>query len=184
MNIKLKRIALGQLIASAYGVLSVETRGILVGEIANKKSSLDYVIEAAHPVQSAWRTPSRVVSNAEEECRVKEILNGVGHYHSHLRVREKRNGSSIYSAGRVYLSITDKESIINNYVNAIELVIAMNSTERVSSIRVTPHTIRGCFLDDKKIYRVEIGGYYLDESLRKRRARVSARRKDLNYYFE
>jgi proteasome lid subunit RPN8/RPN11 len=164
------------LFASAYGTLKVESSGFLAGERREKKTRREFVVELAQAAQKVKRTYQSVLMNLEEDKRLKYALRGIiGGFHSHS------NGDTI-------LSESDMDIIREFYPKGIEIIVSLDTAERLTRLVTTPFSVTGCFSDRGKKYRMGFCVHYVDfgesgERGHKRKSEIIIPKRVLKQYF-
>ena len=140
------------IVSSSVEVFRKETIGYLVGFKGERK----YMVEYAIPFQTAESSATHATINEDRVARVNEILSllsegleYIGDFHSH----------TVYgnSPGTVIPSDADLLSTVPGELN---LICAVNFKKRAVDWH---ETRRGILAGTVGKYRIEIGGYYIDE---------------------
>ncbi|MCU0642163.1 MAG: hypothetical protein MUF61_01105 [archaeon] len=182
--VEIKKPALVQMIAAVYEPIKpLECTGLLGGEMNGDRIK----VRLAQPAQIVDRRPASV-DYANEWKRIRDLISRsydfLGGFHSHLRTIVQEDSEKRIDLGTVGLSETDTETMKDEYPRGIEIVIAMNPSRRKIPARVSDYRIIGYLAGrGKRNYRLEIGAYYLDGSLRKRRAELHVQKRVMNSFF-
>jgi len=185
-TVEIRKQALVQMIASAYEALRVETCGFLAGEIA--KTGKRYYVELAQPLQIADRKPGAIEYETRYGERLKKTIERsydfLGGFHTHLRTRVQKKGEIKMDRGRVKLGKFDYRLMRDDYPKGIEIVLAVNPDKEVHPPSQSEYRIIGYLPDCRRNWRFEIGAYYLNSHIRKRKARIEVSRKTLKDVFD
>jgi proteasome lid subunit RPN8/RPN11 len=140
------------IVSSSVEVFRKETIGYLIGFKGERK----YMVQYAIPFQTADSSATHATINEDRVARVNEILNilsegleYIGDFHSHTVFGD--------SPGTVIPSSDDLLSTIPGELN---LICAVNFKKR--SVDWYENK-RGVLAGTVGKYRIEIGGYYIDE---------------------
>jgi hypothetical protein len=107
VKVRIEKVALGQLIASAYAVYRRETEGNLFGRVHRNDGQTRLVIEGALPSRLTKRRRRAAKPDKREYPRILAVCEPIGWFHSHVPTWEKNGNSRYLDAGRVALSETD-----------------------------------------------------------------------------
>lgn len=167
-KIHIQEVPFEEIIRSIYETLKLESQGILFGEIYEKRDSLLWVVESAHPIQLTQRFPTRTIPEEGASRGNWSVLNPkLGEYHLHT-FRKNYVPS-------LTLSDIDKEGIREHYPNGIEVVILLKEVKRAVKLRQNPDLISGYIEDKQKKYRVDLAGYYYNGGIRRAEITVPRR---------
>ena len=141
------------IVTASVEVFRKETIGYLIGLKGENKFMVQYAI----PYQTAEATATHASIDEDRVSRINEILNRlsegleyIGDFHSHTEYGG--------SPGKVIPSPTD---LISTVPGEINLICAVNLKKK----SVDWHdTKRGILAGTVGQYRIEIGGYYVDEA--------------------
>jgi hypothetical protein len=181
--VEIRKPALVQMVAAAYESFRVECTGFLGGS----RRGDNFEILVAQPAQIVERKPSSSDYGGEWK-RIKYVVGRgydfLGGFHSHLSTYIRRKKKRFVDEGTVTLSPNDRDTIEEQYPTGIEIVIALNPSQRMGASALGMHKLRGYLSNGNgQKYRIEMGAYYLDESARKRKAELHVSRRVLNAVF-
>ena len=165
-KIQVQAIPFEEILRSAYETLKIECIGSLFGERRERKSSLIWVVESAHPVQLAARFPnSATLEDGSIRADWSLLYDNIGGYHLHPTTRKKINGVRVTSPGRVYLSKLDRKNLRDD-PELIEMVVALRRVKEKGKLGENPFLISG-YVGDGQTYRFDVGGYYYSRRIRR-----------------
>ncbi len=181
--VEIKREAFVQIVAAAYESLRVECTGFLGGEKYGRRIE----VRLAQPAQMVERRPGSAVYDNEWK-RIREIISRdydfLGGFHSHLKTIVQEKLKRRIDFGSVMLSETDMSTMMDQYPEGIEIIVAMNPSKRKIPVQVSENRITGYIGNGgRRNYRLDIGAYYLDAGMKKRRAELHVPRRVLNAVF-
>jgi proteasome lid subunit RPN8/RPN11 len=170
-EINIEKYAFEEILRSAYETLHIECTGTLFGE--KQKDGRGWIVESAHPIQLAKRTPNGVDSLVGADRSSWSLCQDyIGGYHSHPVSKIQVNGVKEMSPARVNLSDDDKKEITGP--DYIELVIAIRKVSHKAILTDNNPFLAGGYIKNKnRIYRFDLGGYYFNNQKRIRRAKIS-----------
>ncbi len=176
--------AIYSLLASAFATFNVESSGLVLGEIIERKSDRVFVAEMAFPYQKAERKPAKVVADSGEKIRLNHILDNIlGGFHLHPTSETTQNGLKVKDYGGVWFSKSDYAYMLTHYPKGIEIVVGIRPLSRGSNVTINDFSFSGALAYRRKFYKFEVGAYYLNENQIKRKARIKVSEKDLSKYF-
>ena len=91
---------------------------------------------------------------------------GIGDYHLHPTTIQQIDGVKFKSLGRVNLGNADKKSLVED-VQKIEIVIGLRKVKREGTLGENPFLASGYIRDEGRIYRFDVGGYYVNSRIRR-----------------
>jgi proteasome lid subunit RPN8/RPN11 len=160
--IKLRDLALEEIIRSAWETLKIESDGILFGKLIVNGHKRIFDVFSVHPFQLAERYPNGVYLQDGSERAGHYFFNSVvGEFHSHPTSRKQRKGVRKTDPGRVYLGKEKDLPQLKKTPEQIEMVIAWRKTNRDYSLTHNPYKLSFYLEDNKRFYRFDIGGYHL-----------------------
>lgn len=181
-KIRLTDPALEEIIRSAWETKDVESTGYLYGRHYLAKGISFWYISFAHAMQLAERTPNGCNSFEDGNRHCYHFYQDVGGFHSHPTSRKQKNGIRKKSPGRVYLSkdgdIPNLKERLEERPHEIEIVVGLRKANKIHDLPLCKYLVSYYLhdLDTKKNYRIQIGGYYLDNGrVRKAEILVSKR---------
>jgi proteasome lid subunit RPN8/RPN11 len=141
------------IVTASVEVFRKETIGYLVGFKGEGKFMVQYAI----PYQTAEATATHATIDEDRVSRINEILNRlsegleyIGDFHSHTEYGD--------CPGTVIPSSTD---LISTVPGELNLICAVNTKKKSVDWY---ETRRGILAGTVGAYRIEIGGYYIDEA--------------------
>jgi len=170
-EIKIEKYPFEEILRSAHETLHIECTGTLFGK--RQKDELYWIIESAHPIQLAKRTPNQVNSLVcLDRSNWSLYQNYIGGYHSHPVSKIQVEGIKEILPARVNLSDEDKKEIFG--LDYIELVIAIRKVSHKSILKDNNPFLIGGYIENKnKIYKFDMGGYYFNKQFKRiRRAEI------------
>ena len=142
------------IVTASVEVFRKETIGYLIGVKGENKFMVQYAI----PYQTAESTATHATIDEDRVSRINEILNRlsegleyIGDFHSHTEYGE--------CPGTVIPSSTD---LISTVPGELNLICAVNTKKKSVDWYETK---RGVLAGTVGTYRIEIGGYYIDEAV-------------------
>jgi hypothetical protein len=161
-----------------------ETIGIAYGEQHQGRHGRRVLVSNVDGIQANLKTPLKTDWDITKVRRFETIVGeSIGSFHSHTYLR-KRNGEAEY--GQVYMGNVDKKDL-DEYLDKIEIIVALNPAQRWSPLTVGDFLASGCFEYRGRLYRFQMGVYYIEPTNngngRVRRSRISVPMRELRNYF-
>jgi proteasome lid subunit RPN8/RPN11 len=161
MDVYISANAFWALLISAIEVYKRECFGILLGYRDNNNI---YIVEHALSYQTAQRRHTSVEKNGRASKRVQKFLENVPHlsligdFHSHTGWGDLKG-----------VGVLSDQDIYDMASNQLYLIIVANDKRRSSSWQYNGDGTLSGTVDD---YHFRLGGYYLDEASRPKRANI------------
>ncbi len=166
-KVVIEEVPFEEILRSAYETLSVEGGGFLFGRIENQNDSLLYIVQSAHPIQLAKRTPS-YIEGETSRASWPGLRTQIGGYHTHPRGRAQNNGERFIENGKLKLSPLDKRNLKSDR-EEIEIIIALKKAagRKYQFSNNDPFVIKGYINGEKNSYPFEMGAYVHNGRLRR-----------------